>query len=190
MTPRQESLKGKWTGGFAGETNLKCMGGKETMWKINHFLQKAPTFCSYSLDMSTAGKRRAEHWALQCGWTEIVLMQLFSFSVFSVNSPHNDTQSTAGISWAVAPTWGHHWPKALVLWILDSWKSSLSTWVNHFLVLSGSAPNPWAKHLQKSLLPPQSSPPMAHRVTSFTGLLVRVKKAATLHSHTHIFVLC
>lgn len=31
MTPRQESLKGKLTGDLAGEANLKCMEGKETM---------------------------------------------------------------------------------------------------------------------------------------------------------------
>lgn len=62
MTPGQESLKGKRTEGFAGEANSKCMEGKETMWKMNHFLQKAPAFCSYSPDMPTAGKRRGEQW--------------------------------------------------------------------------------------------------------------------------------
>lgn len=58
---------------------------------MNQFLQKAPVICSYSPDMPTAGGRRGEQWALQCGWTGIMLMQLFSLSGFGVNSPRDDT---------------------------------------------------------------------------------------------------
>lgn len=131
-----------------------------------------------------------------------MLMQLFSLSGFGVNSPHDDTWSTAGISCGtnmMAPV-----GKSISIVHTGLMKiqpllmqEGPEHWEKHFSVLSGSVPNQYQifgdvelNSSKNQLLPPQSSPPMAHRVAGFVGLHIRETEAGTLHKHTHVSVLC